>query len=400
MKFDSVREAIADFAKGKMLVVVDDPSRENEGDIIFAAEKSTPEKINFLAKNARGLICTPVSEEIANRLDIPPMCGKNNPKTCNFSVSIDAIEGVDTGISANDRNQTILKIVDDESVPGDFLRPGHVFPIISKEGGVLVRAGHTEAAVDLCRLAGLREAGVICEVIKDDGSMARRDDLIKFAKKHQMKIITIEDLIAFRRKNEKLIKKVTEVSLPTAFGDFDLKVFIDSIEKKEHLALVTKNFSNSKKTPLVRIHSECLTGDVFRSFRCDCGEQLDYSMNKISKYGKGVILYMRQEGRGIGFVNKIKAYCLQDKGKDTVEANEALGFEADLRDYGIGAQILADLKIKKMNLLTNNPQKVVGLEGYGIKISERIPIEVKAREENKKYLKAKKKKMGHILSEV
>jgi len=394
--FDSVEDAIEEIRKGRIVVVVDDEDRENEGDLLMAAEKVTPEAINFMAKNGRGLICLPVVGEKLDELNIHPMVADNtDKKETAFTVSIDAHDGTTTGISAHDRALTIKKVLDPKATPKDFTRPGHIFPLRVKEGGVLKRAGHTEAAVDLARLAGLYPAGVICEIMNEDGTMARVPQLKEFVKKHKLKIITIKELIQYRLKNEKLIEKVTEVNLPTRYGDFKMVAYKSIVEDKTHLALVRGDVAG-KKNVLVRVHSECLTGDLFKSKRCDCGGQLERALQMIEEEGLGVLVYMRQEGRGIGLENKLKAYHLQEKGLDTVEANEALGFEADLRDYGIGAQILADLGLSTIRLLTNNPRKIVGLEGYGLKVVERVPIHVELNENNKDYVETKIKKLGHL----
>ncbi|MFC1749372.1 bifunctional 3,4-dihydroxy-2-butanone-4-phosphate synthase/GTP cyclohydrolase II, partial [Pseudomonadota bacterium] len=380
--------------------VVDDEDRENEGDLVMAAEKITPEKVNFMCKEGRGLICAPISSDIADNLNLTPMVAKNTEKEkTNFTVSVDLKVGTTTGICASDRAKTLKALGAKKTRAADFLRPGHVFPLIGKSGGVLVRAGHTEAAIDLSRLAGLSEAGVICEIIKDDGEMARLPDLTKFAKTNNLKIISIKDLIEYRRKREKLVEKVAEADLPTKHGEFRSAVYESKIDNKEHIALIKGDISVDEPI-LVRVHSECLTGEVFGSERCDCGFQLDNALKTIDKAGKGVILYMRQEGRGIGLKNKMKAYKLQDEGYDTVAANEALGYKADLREYGIGAQILADLGLKKIIMMTNNPKKVVGLEGYGLTITDVIPLESVPNRNNRRYLKTKKEKMGHILKNV
>ena len=392
---NQIKSALQDLKAGKMIIVTDDENRENEGDLVFAAEKVTAEMINFMAKEGRGLICVSMEEELAYRLNFHPMVS-NPDGNCNFTVSVDAKSGITTGISARDRSHTIKTILDVKSTANDFIRPGHMFPLIAKPGGVLKRAGHTEAAVDLMRLAGLNPSGVICEIMNDDGTMARMPDLEKFAVKHDLKIITIQDLIQYRSKNETLVKKEAESNLTTEYGKFKVHVYKSLIDLKEHVALTIGNLKNTK-TPLVRVHSECLTGDIFHSKHCDCGDQLDKSLNMISKRGCGVLLYMRQEGRGIGLANKIKAYALQSKGLDTVEANHRLGFKDDVRDYGIGAQILVGLGLKEIELLSNNPKKLIGLEGYGLKITKRVPIEIKPNEVNIEYLKTKKKKMGHIL---
>lgn len=398
--FNTIEEAIDDIARGKLVLVLDDEDRENEGDLVIAAEKITPQIINFMAKEGRGLICVPLSAEIADQLDFPLMVEDNKESNkCSFTVSVDYKFGTTTGISASDRAKTIFAIAGGNANAKDFLKPGHVFPLRSKKGGVLVRAGHTEAATDLASLAGFSSVGAICEVAREDGEMMRKDELMEFAKKHNLKIVTIKDLIAFRIKNEKLITLVATSTLPTEFGVFDMKVYKSSVDGAEHIVLSKGSWKVSDEV-LVRVHSECITGEVFSSLKCDCKAQLDNSLNVISEKGQGVLVYMRQEGRGIGLTNKIKAYNLQDQGFDTVTANEKLGFPSDLRDYGIGAQILADLGVGKIKLLTNNPKKIVGLEGYGLKIVERIPIEVPPNERNLSYLRTKKQKMGHILKHV
>jgi 3,4-dihydroxy 2-butanone 4-phosphate synthase / GTP cyclohydrolase II len=396
-KFNTIEDAIEDIKQGKMVVVVDDEDRENEGDLVMAAEKVTPSDVNFMAKHAGGLICLPVVRERLEDLNVDRMVVKNtDPNRTAFTVSIDAAE-CKTGISAQERALTIMKVMDPTSKVKDFTRPGHIFPIEYREGGVLVRAGHTEASVDLAKMAGLYPAGVICEIMNEDGSMARVPQLMDYVKKHHLKIITIADLIIYRRKTESLIQRVTVVDMPTKYGEFKAYSYVSKITHENHLALVKGNITDGEPV-LVRVHSECLTGDVFGSLRCDCGEQLNDAMKLIGQQGRGVFLYMRQEGRGIGFVNKMRAYNLQDGGMDTVEANKALGFPADLRDYGIGAEILADLGIKKIRLLTNNPKKVSGIEGFGMEIVERVAIQVKSNVKNIRYLKTKKEKMGHMLS--
>ncbi|MBN1199008.1 MAG: bifunctional 3,4-dihydroxy-2-butanone-4-phosphate synthase/GTP cyclohydrolase II [Bacteroidales bacterium] len=396
-KFNTIPEAIEDFKRGKMVVIVDDEDRENEGDLVIAAEKATPEAINFMAKFGGGLICMPVKKERLEELHIDRMVAKNtDPNRTAFTISIDATE-CKTGISAQERALTIRKVLDPASSARDFTRPGHIFPIEYREGGVLVRAGHTEASIDLATIAGLYPAGVICEIMNEDGSMARVPELLNYCRKHNLKIITIANLIDYRRKNEKLIFCSTVVDLPTRYGYFKAHSYQSKLTGEDHLALVKGDITTSEPV-IVRVHSECLTGDVFGSLRCDCGEQLDMAMKRISQEGRGVLLYMRQEGRGIGLANKMKAYHLQDKGMDTVEANQALGFSADMRDYGIGAEILADLGIRKIRLLTNNPKKISGIEGFGLEIVERMPIEVKHNANNKMYLMTKRDKMGHMLS--
>lgn len=393
-----IANIIKDLRQGKMIIITDDADRENEGDLVMAAGFATPEAVNFMAKEGRGLICVPVDEETAYRLNFHPMV-YNADGNCNFTVSVDAKKGITTGISAADRALTIKKIADTKSSANDFIRPGHIFPLIAKRGGVLVRAGHTEATVDLMKLAGLTPAGVICEIMKDDGTMARLPDLLGFSKKHGIRMISIKDLIEHRGRTEKLVKKMAESKLETEYGIFRVHVYSSLIDLKEHVALTMGDIKKSDIV-LVRVHSECLTGDIFHSRHCDCGQQLDKSLKIISDKGAGILLYMRQEGRGIGLANKIKAYKLQEGGLDTVEANHQLGFKSDLRDYGIGAQILADLGVKKIELLTNNPKKVIGLEGHGLKIIKRIPIEIEPNKINLKYLKIKKQKMGHILENV
>jgi 3,4-dihydroxy 2-butanone 4-phosphate synthase/GTP cyclohydrolase II len=392
-----IDEVLNELREGKMVILVDDEDRENEGDLVIAAEKITPEAINFMAKYGRGLICLSLDPEIVEQLKLPLMVYDNQtPFKTAFTVSIEARHGVTTGISAADRAHTILTAVSDDARPEDLVQPGHVFPLRARRGGVLFRTGQTEGSVDLARLAGLKPAGVICEIMNDDGTMARMPELMKFGKKHDIKIATVADVIAYRMRNESFVKKAAETVLPTPYGEFKAVAFVNDIDDYEHLALIKGDIDPEEPT-LVRVHSQCLTGDVFGSYRCDCGPQLEEAMEMVQKEGLGVILYMQQEGRGIGLCNKVKAYALQDQGRDTVEANEELGFEADLRDYGVGAQILASLGVKRMKLMTNNPRKIIGLEGYGLEMVERVPIETKPRPENMKYLMTKCQKLGHLM---
>ena len=399
MKLNTIKEAINDFKNGKMLIVVDDENRENEGDFIISGEKATSDDINFMMKYGRGLICTSISSDKAKELDLSPMVDNNTEhQKTNFTVSVDAKNGISTGISAKDRWQTLQVLISDDSTPNDLVRPGHMFPLIAKDGGVLQRAGHTEACIDLTKLSNHKSLALLVEIVDDDGTMARSESLTKISKEHDIKIISIADLIAYRKKFDKLIEQITTVPFPTDFGEFKLKLFEDKINRDHHVAVIKGNISKNDDV-LVRVHSQCLTGDIFGSLRCDCGSQLEGSLKMIENEGKGILVYLRQEGRGIGLKNKIKAYQLQDQGYDTVEANHKLGFKADLREYGIGAQILLDCNVRKMRLLTNNPKKIISLEGFGLEIVDRVAIEFEANKVNNKYLSTKRDKLGHLIME-
>jgi 3,4-dihydroxy 2-butanone 4-phosphate synthase/GTP cyclohydrolase II len=397
LQFDTIDDVVSDIARGRIVIVTDDADRENEGDLVMAAEKVTPEAVNFMAKHGRGLICVPISNERAEQLGLQRMVAQNREThRTDFTVSVDAARGVTTGISAHDRAATISAIANPKSSPNDLVQPGHVFPLRAKDGGVLRRTGHTEAAVDLARMAGLQPAGVLCEILHDDGTMARLPELMEFRKKHRLRICTIQSLIAHRRVREKLVELEQVIKLPTEYGDFDLHLYRSKLDGAHHLALVKGKIDKARPT-LVRVHSECLTGDVFGSRRCDCGNQLHAALRQIQEEGNGVLVYMRQDGRGIGLAAKIHAYKLQEEGLDTVEANARLGYPSDLRDYGLGAQILFDLGVRQFRFLTNNPKKVVGLEGYGIQMIEQVPIRSEANPYNARYLETKKVKMGHLL---
>lgn len=396
LPFSPIEDALRDVRKGKVVIVVDDENRENEGDFIVAAEQITPQKINFMTKYGRGLICCALTEERLEELKLPPILDENTARfRTPFAVPVDAREGTTTGSSAYDRAKTVKALIDPKTKPEDLLRPGHIFPLKAVKGGVLRRTGHTEAAVDLARLAGFYPAGVLCEILAEDGRMAKMKDLIKLAKRFRLKIITIRDLIEYRKKKEKLVREILQTSLPTAFGEFELHLYEDEVENYHHLALV-KGDVRGKEDVLVRVHSQCLTGDVFSSLRCDCGEQLETALKMIEKEGRGVLLYMRQEGRGLGLLAKLKSYTLQDKGYDTVDSAKALGFDPDIRDYGIGAQILVDLGLSTIRLLTNNPRKVIGLDGFGLKVTKRIPLWTKPTRENINYLTTKRNRLGHL----
>jgi 3,4-dihydroxy 2-butanone 4-phosphate synthase / GTP cyclohydrolase II len=400
MPFASIAEAVRDIKRGKLIIVVDDPDRENEGDLVCAASKTTPELINFMARFGRGLICLPIVGKQLDKLRVTPMVENNQEvRDAAFTISVDAKRDVTTGVSAADRARTIRTLINSKTRPTDLARPGHIFPLRYREGGVLVRAGHTEAAVDLAKMAGLYPAGVICEIMNEDGTMSRMPELKRFAMRHKLKMITISALIEYRRRHERLVHRSVSARLPTRFGKFSLHLYEDALNREHHLAIVCGDVAG-KKDVLVRVHSSCFTGDTLGSLRCDCGEQLRRALERVGQEGRGVVLYMHQEGRGIGLENKLKAYALQDQGMDTVEANAALGFKPDLRQYGIGAQILVDLGLSSIRLMTNNPRKIVGIEGYGLKVSKRVPLEIPPNRTNRGYLKTKKDKLGHILDQL